>query len=92
MDIKYLATSQSADSAFSTTMNVVFFILIFEFLAAIFFELDYIGRFFFYLDLIDALSLIPDTDLIMNLISSNPHQAGTEHLKEASAYSQAGAK
>jgi hypothetical protein len=92
-DVKILATDSSADPAFSITMNIVFFILLSEFLVALLFQQNYLGSFYFYLDLIDVLSLIPDTELIMKIFSKQPGQEiGAEHLIEASSYSQTAAK
>jgi hypothetical protein len=94
-DIKILATASSADPAFELAMNIVFFILFSEFIVSILFEINYIGSFYFYLDLMDILSLIPDTQLIMNLFSQNQSQdqdIGADHLIEASSFSQAAAK
>jgi hypothetical protein len=94
-DVKILATDSSADPAFSITMNVVFFILFSEFMVALLFEQNYFGSFYFYLDLIDVLSLIPDTEMIMKIFSRQPgpgQEIGAEHLIEASSYSQTAAK
>jgi hypothetical protein len=64
----------------------------------ILFNKNYIGSFFFYLDFLAVLSMIPDTDFIMQaLVTSEEsgHHGGldsTHHLIKASHTSQAGAK
>jgi hypothetical protein len=74
-------------------MNVVFFILTLEFIIFLIFEEKYIGSFIFYLDLLAVISLIPDTDLTMQLFVDSHSEASTaEHLIKASHSSQAGAR
>ena len=64
-DFKILFTSHSTDHAFIMANNVFFFIFLIEFLIYILFEQNYNWSFYFYLDLLDIISLIPDTELIM---------------------------
>jgi hypothetical protein len=98
VDLKILFFDVSTDKGFSLLNEIIFFILGLELLLLILFKKNYIGSFFFYLDFLAVLSMIPDTDFIMKALLPNDvggHSAGldsTHHLIKASAASQAGAR
>jgi hypothetical protein len=99
IDIKILCFDISTDPGFSLLNEIIFFILTLEFILLVLFNKDYTGSFFFYMDFLAVLALIPDTDFIMEALisheSSGHHSSGldsTHHMMKASAASQAGAR
>jgi hypothetical protein len=97
-DLKIICFTAQADPVFSLLNEIIFIILCLEFLILVLFNKNYIGSFFFYLDLLAVLSMIPETDFIMkNMLSSDDDDKhasldSTHHLMKASHASQAGAK
>ncbi len=93
-EIKVLLTPLSADPIFYYTNEILFFFFLSEFMCLFIFEKNYIGTFFFYLDLLAVVSMIPDTDFIMNAFFGNDvsNMQTTNHIIRASSASQAGAR
>jgi hypothetical protein len=98
VDLKILFFDVTTDPGFSLLNEIIFFVLGLEFFLLILFKTNYVGSFFFYLDFLAVLSMIPDTDFIMEALM--PHEGdghsaeldSTHHLIKASAASQAGAR
>lgn len=97
-DIRLLATTISVDPTFAILNEIVFFILTLEFVILVAFEDYYIFSFFFFMDGLAVLSMIPDTEFIMNAItqdtetSSHASVSSVNHFIKASSASQAGAR
>jgi hypothetical protein len=98
-DMKILLTHESSDPVFAILNEVIFVLLTLEFLCLNLFKKNYIGSFFFYLDFLAVLSMIPDTEFIMEALASHSEEGShhsslgtTSHLIKASAASQAGAR
>lgn len=98
VDLKILLTRPGADPIFAILNEIIFILLTMEFVCLILFKKKYVGSFFFYLDLMAILSMIPDTEFLMNAFTveenDDPHESlhTTSHLIKASAASQAGAR
>jgi hypothetical protein len=98
VDLKILLTRPGADPIFAILNEIIFVLLTLEFVCLICFKRKYVGSFFFYLDLMAVLSMIPDTEFLMSAFTGgeaeDPHGNldTTSHLIKASAASQAGAR
>jgi hypothetical protein len=97
-DFKILALTKNSDPTFLILNEVLFILCFILFMISLLFEDEYIGSFFFYLDIVELLSMIPDTDFIMRMfgLSSANAQAGmpqtAQSVAQASSASQAGVK
>jgi hypothetical protein len=97
VDVKILVFWPTADPTFVILNETIFLVLGLEFILLIMFKKKYIGSFFFYLDFLAVLSMIPDSEFMMGLLMPNSHDSHsslgtTHHLIKASAASQAGAR
>jgi hypothetical protein len=63
-DVRLLAVPKSADILFHHLNETVFFIFLGEFLIMCFVKKKFFGSFYFYLDLISIISLLPEVHLI----------------------------
>lgn len=68
-DFRLATFDKSADFWFTALFSFAFFLFVFEFLANTVAKEDYKGSFFFYLDLVAALSVITDLTWMMDLLS-----------------------
>ncbi len=96
VDLKLLLTNNDADYIFDLLNNILFFVLGMEYILMVMFFKNFVGSFFFYLDFLAFLSMIPDTKFLMDLLlpdSNDQHSMDTiDTLVRASSASQAGAK
>ncbi len=96
LDVKILTFDVSYDQTFIFLNEVIFCILSSEFLCSILFEKNYNGSFFFYLDFVEVLSMIPDTQFIMLVLIPNYNSSSSlstaSSLIQSGSASQAGAK
>jgi hypothetical protein len=65
-DLQYSVLEQEVDDLFSLMNEISFFVFLLEFLLSSLFESNFIGSFFFWVDLISMTSCIPDVQLIWN--------------------------
>ena len=96
VDFKLLLTNKDSDNVFDLMNNILFFVLGMEYILMVMFFKNFVGSFFFYLDFLAFLSMIPDTKFLMDLLlpnSNDQHSMDTiDNLVRASSASQAGAK
>ncbi len=99
LDFKILFTPHSTDHAFNMANNVFFFIFLTEFLIYVIFDHNYNWSFYFYLDLLEIISMIPETELLMAGLFGfdNPEEVNLEiqpyyDVFKTSISSQAGGK
>jgi len=69
-DVKILSLPKTVDYPFHHVNEFIFFFFLFEFLVFIFGQKNFIGSFYFYLDIVSLLSLIPEVHLIWDPILS----------------------
>jgi hypothetical protein len=102
-DIQLLVLSPKVDETFTEINNYLFVIFALEFILATMFEENYFGTFFFFLDFLSVISLVPDTDFIWSKITNSMSVEGLDDpamttlftnssLMQAGNASQAGAK
>jgi hypothetical protein len=96
-EIKFLLTNSDAEDAFTLINEILFVLLGLEYLLMVMFHKNFLGSFFFYLDFLAFVSMIPDTKFIIDALlpqeDDNISKMETiDHLVKASSASQAGAK
>ena len=65
-DIQYSALDKHVDGLFTLMNEISFFVFFTEFMLSSLFESNFIGSFFFWVDLISMISVIPDVQIIWN--------------------------
>ena len=68
-DLKVAGFGHSADEFFNHLNEAIFFIFLIEFLLYLFFEHNFIGSFFFWVDFFSLISFIPEVELIWHPFS-----------------------
>jgi hypothetical protein len=63
--------NQNVDNTFSLMNEISFFVFFMEFLLSSLFESNFIGSFFFWIDLISMMSVIPDVPILWNPIANS---------------------
>lgn len=99
-DIRNLALPVSVDQAFFRVNEFIFFLFLIEFIVISVCKKNFCGSFYFYLDLISIISMIPDINLIWNPIVDLMENSsttikeilGNSYFTKGSKASQAGAK
>ncbi len=99
-DLKILALPLTVDKPFYRVNEVIFFFFLMEFLVISLCKKNFRGSFFFYLDLISIISMVPDVrfiwDPIVNMMDDSSSTIkeilGNSYFAKGSKASQAGAK
>jgi hypothetical protein len=65
-DVQYSAMDQDVDDLFTLMNEITFFVFLFEFMLSSMFESNFIGSFFFWVDLISMLSVLPEVPIVWN--------------------------
>jgi len=99
-DLKNLVLPLTVDEPFRRVNEFIFFLFLIEFFVNSLLKKNFFGSFYFYLDIISIISMIPDVYLIWNPIVNliqNESEAikeifGNSYFAKGSKASQAGAK
>jgi hypothetical protein len=67
-DLQYSVLNKDVDFSFARMNEVVFFVFAVELILSSLFETNFIGSFFFYVDFISLISVIPDVQVIWDPI------------------------
>ena len=102
VDVKLLTTEAESEPIFVKLNEVAFIVLLMDYLFSCLFSKNFLFSFFFYLDFLALLSMIPDTDFIMEAINeaiAGEHSTGsgvnleqTSYFIKATSSSQTAAK
>lgn len=91
-DIRNLSTRPSADPVFYSFTTIAMFFFILELLLSSFAKVDYLWSFYFWLDLVGTLSLIPDIGWLYALMVGGTSTSNLKGLHNAGKASRAGTR